>query len=598
MTGNYPADADSGGRRVLSAVLASHWALLLCSLVCVGGALRFYGLANYEGTDEYNEVFEALRVASGHFNYERWWKKGYQNILAVEYGMYFVQGYLRGVFASPMDFAAQIIRDMDPLFLIGRYTTAFLGTASIALTYLIGRHMYNERVGLLAAGFLMVSPLHVWISHLVNTDVPLTFFFLCSLYFVCRFSSTGHLPYYAWAAALGAVTVNMKLTGFGIGVLFIGAHVYRALREGRSYAKIVWCKEIGVAAASFIAGFVASNPPVVLGFTKWIQSFIWQYGIHQNVYDQVPYAVGDSGYYTYLLLLYGELGAPLFVCTAVAIVYGFLRRDQWSLLMVACLIIVFAVLGSTTYLIQNRYFMSLMPLLFILNGRLLDDVVMRFRWPMWRKALSLLAVFGVLTFVPSQGSLAFTRTLTDRNTSSIAKEWIEKNIPPGSKILIDAGHTLITSGPRISQSRENLELQLNQIRNLKEGETFDSPQVKIVDSYSAIYFELLLRNMPQVTYDLTTTELGRQIQPLQYYLENGFEYFVHNGDVRDNFNSDAWKTKYPQSAAFYESLDSSLELIKSFEPSETRPGQPVRIYRFKRRYPPPIVFRPHPHVCP
>ncbi len=582
VAGSYSIGTISERRRVLPAVLVSPWAVLLCGLLFMGGVIRFYGLANYEGTDEYNEVFEALRVASGHFNYERWWKKGYQNILAVEYGMYFVQGYLRGLFEDPMDFAAQIVRNMDPLFLIGRYTTAFLGTASIALTYMIGRQMYNERVALLAAGLLTVSPLHVWISHLVNTDVPLTFFFLWSLYFVCRFSSTGQLSYYALAAFLGAVTVNIKLTGFGIGLLFIGAHVYRAVRQGRPYAKIVWCKEIGVAFVSFVSGFIASNPPVVLGFKKWIQSFIWQYGIHQNVYDQVPYAVGDSGYHTYLLLLYGEMGAPLFVCTVAAVAYGILKRDQWSVLMVACLVVVFGVLGSTTYLIQNRYFMSLLPLLYILNGRLLDDVVSRLGRPVWRGAIGLTAMFGVVTFVPAKESLAFTRTLTDRNTSSIAKEWIEENIPAGSKVLIDAGHTIITSGPRLSQSREKLESQLNQIRNLKEGETFDSPQVKIVDSYSAIYFELLLRNVPRVTYDLTTTELGRQIQPLQYYLDNGFEYFIHNGDISDNFSSHMWKAKYPQSATFYHSLDTSLELVQSFEPMETRSGQPVRIYRFKR----------------
>jgi len=226
--------------------------------------------------------------------------------------------------------------------------------------------------------------------------------------------------------------------------------------------------------------------------------------------------------------------------------------------------------------------MSLLPLLYILNGRLLDDVVSRLGRPVWRGAIGLTAMFGVVTFLPAKESLAFTRTLTDRNTSSIAKEWIEENIPAGSKILIDAGHTIITSGPRLSQSREKLESQLNQIRNLKEGETFDSPQVKIVDSYSAIYFELLLRNVPGVTYDLTTTELGRQIQPLQYYLDNGFEYFIHNGDISDNFSSHMWKVKYPQSATFYLSLDTSLELIQSFEPMETRSGQPVRIYRFKR----------------
>jgi hypothetical protein len=568
-------------RNVLSMILSNPYTAILFVLVLIGGVIRFYGLHNYEGTDEYNEVFEALRVASGRFNYERWWKKGYQNLLAIEYGIYFSQGYVRGLFQSPMDFAAQIIRNMDPLFLIGRYTTAALGTASIALTYLVGRQIYSERAALIAAAMLTLSPLHVWVSHLVNTDIPLTFFFLCSLYFVCRFYSSGKLLHYGLAAALGAVTLNLKLTGFGIGVLFIGAHILRVSQEHRSYIRIVWCKELIVSSACFIGGFIISNPPVLFGFKKWVESFIWQYGIHQNAYDQVPYAIGDNGYYSYLWLLYQEMGGFLFAATLIAVLYCFVKRDRWSYLLLACIASVFFVLGSTTYLVQNRYFMSLLPLIFLLNGRLLDDIACKLSLPTWGKALGLCFVFVAIVVEPAKASFTFIRTLSDTNTSKVAKEWIEGTVPAGSKILIDAGHTIITSGPRLNQSRENLEAQLNTIHNLKDGETFDSPQVKIVDSYAAIYFELLLMNMPTITYDITTTELGRKVESVEYYRRNGYQYYIHDAEITARSLEPAWRSRYPDLVKFYETLEENFVLVKTFAPSSTRSGPTIKIFKIQ-----------------
>jgi len=47
--------------------------------------LRIWGIWNADSTDEYNEVFEALRVCSGHLNYERWFKRFYLYILSCEY---------------------------------------------------------------------------------------------------------------------------------------------------------------------------------------------------------------------------------------------------------------------------------------------------------------------------------------------------------------------------------------------------------------------------------------------------------------------------------------------------------------------------------
>jgi len=71
---------------------------------------------------------------------------------------------------------------------------------------------------------------------------------------------------------------------------------------------------------------------------------------------------------------------------------------------------------------------------------------------------------GVMLTPSLLGSVKFVRALSEENTSTISKRWIEENIPANSKILIDAGKTMITSGPRLSESRENIERKLGIIR--------------------------------------------------------------------------------------------------------------------------------------
>lgn len=554
---------------------------ILLSILVLGIALRFYGLHNAENTDEYNEVFEALRVASGKFNTNRWHKKGFQNILAIEYGVYFVIGYLGQIFSSPMDFAAKIIRNMEPLFLIGRYTVATMGTLSIALLYLIGKSLYNKTVGLIAAAFLAVNSIHVWTSHLVGTDVPLTFFFLLSFYFICRFYQSGKLIDYAAAAALGAVAINIKIIGVGIGIIFLMAHFFRCRQERKSIKESIISKEIAYSAAAFAAGLLISNPAIIVGFKQWLMYFVWQYGVYTNVYEEVSYAIGGNAYYTYMMFIINDFGVPLFILTAFGLLYAFYRRENWDYILLTFLIVMFLILANSDFLVQDRYLMTLLPALFLLSGRLLDLMIKRFIFDHKMQGFTAAAVCIVILLYPFTRSMAYVTRLTEENTSKISKRWIEENIPVGSKILIDAGRTIITSGPKISQSREKLEAQLDVIRNLKEGETFDSPQVKIVDSYASIYFELLLKNMPEITYDITTTELGREVESFDYYRENGFEYIIHNAGLRDWLKDPVWREKYPKSAEFYENLDQRFPLVQSFEPTATRSGDTIRIYKVK-----------------
>lgn len=242
----------------------------------------------------------------------------------------------------------------------------------------------------------------------------------------------------------------------------------------------------------------------------------------------------------------------------------------------------FLILANSSYLVDKRYMMTMVPVLYLFAARWVDvSCAALVESPRIRYGV-LSIVAAVLIGYPLIRSLEAVSSLRDENTSKVSKRWIEENVPAGSKLLVDAGHTIITSGPRLNQSKRRLEEQLATIRNLKEGQTYDSPQVKIVDSYSSIYFELLLRRMPAITYDITTTELGREVESIEYYREQGFDYVVHIRDLRHWLDDPIWRKKYPKSAAFYESIDKELELLQTFAPSRWRSGETIQVFRIAR----------------
>lgn len=565
-------------RQILRSIRSNSYLQLLIAIMMVGAALRFYGIPNAENTDEYNEVMEALRMASGKLNYERWWKKGYQNILAVEYGIYFLIGYLFQMFSSPWDFAAKIVRDMEPLFLIGRYTTATLGTLSIAIVYVIGRRLFNDRVGLIAACLFAVESINVWTSHLVNTDVPLTFFFLLSFYFAAKLYQTGDRWAYAGAAFFGAIAINIKIIGVGAGVMFALWHVMRCMDHEDKKWRWFFSREILLSVIAFLAGIIVTNPTLVFGVHKFIA---FHYNVYSNVYDEVPYASEGNGYYTYMMILYRNFGLPFFLVSIAGLLYSLFKRTRIDVILLCYLVVMFLILGGTTFLVQNRYLMILFPVMFIVVGRFLDSSVDRFTTPgSWRNILAVLATCLLLIF-PLSKSIAYVRTLSEENTSVASKKWIEENIPAGSKVLMDAGRSIITFGPRLNQSRARLEEQMEIIKGLKQGETYDSPLVRIVDSYAAIYFELLLKNVPEITYDITTTELGRNVEAPEYYKQHGYEYYVHNTSLRYRTDDPLWRNKYPKSALFYDTFDKQYELLKELGPTATRSGAQILIYKVR-----------------
>jgi len=135
-----------------------------------------FGLPHIYHTDEWFEVKRALKLGAGVFDFERVSKGGYFYLLFVEYGIYYAILKILGLVKSGDEFLFNLFRDPTNMWLIGRVTTAIIGTLNCWFVYLLGKHAFSKTVGLFAALLLAIHLIHVKCSHFITVDVPLTCF--------------------------------------------------------------------------------------------------------------------------------------------------------------------------------------------------------------------------------------------------------------------------------------------------------------------------------------------------------------------------------------------------------------------------------------
>ncbi|MEP7190956.1 MAG: glycosyltransferase family 39 protein, partial [Roseiflexaceae bacterium] len=74
---------------------------------------------------------------------------------------------------------------------VGRSWSALFQLLSIVMVFLLGRRLYDRRVGLLAALFLALSALPIQIAHFFTVDSATAFFTLLALYWAARAAQNG-----------------------------------------------------------------------------------------------------------------------------------------------------------------------------------------------------------------------------------------------------------------------------------------------------------------------------------------------------------------------------------------------------------------------
>ncbi len=546
------------------AVTRRHIYILMALVVAAAFLLRvwgiWFGLPFSYRADEYHEVFRALELGTGNFNFERTGKGGYFYILFIEYGAIFVALKLAGIIDSAQDFARYFVRDPSIFYLTGRATTAVIGTVNVFLAYKIGARAYGIAAGVLAAAFLAVDFLNVEHSHFITVDVPMTCLVTAALLFAVRMVTDGKAADYKWAALFAALATTTKLPAILLLVPLLVAHIYFVRqRAGLGRQFFLW-RDLWLAVGVFAIVLAITNPGLWLS-PPWHLLGVGSASepVDEDVAEMLS-LIPPNLYIYYVNVIAHSMGWPLLIVSLAGVLYALWKRTATDVMLVSFAAVNYLVFASTdSHLYYPRYILPIIVVLALLAGRLLQVA-----WPKTglMKQSAVVAISVALIVLPAYRSAANGYLLTQPDTRTIARNWFEENVADGSKVMIE--------GLKIEPSRLTVPLQDtagNMRANIEYYRTREPGKAK--------YLAYVLQVESGRTYDLELVK-RTELQSLDHYKEKGVQYFVVRPEAFENS-----RRMGVAGRSFLDELrdDQDMKLLKSFEAdAKSRPGPDIEIY--------------------
>ena len=312
---------EAGGGRTFAAALAVVMAVgFLLRVANLGSGIPFA-----VGIDEPAIMTTVVRILkSGSFNPHFFeYPSGY---IYVQVGSAIVN-FLVGAMRHSWKAVEQV--GPSDFYLWGRFVTAAIGTATIALVHQAGLR-WGPRAGLASAALLAVMPMHVRESHFVLTDVPMTFAVVLTLVLSLRAAERPTLRAFVAAGAAAGLAAGIKYNGlmaFSMPLL-----VALALPRGRDLPRVA---AVLAAAAACVGAFFATTPFALIDLPAFLNGF----GTQAAAFTPRPRSSEASWviYAKHLRQAFGWPAALLAVGGAVLAAYRAVAgpdRVKWALLLV------------------------------------------------------------------------------------------------------------------------------------------------------------------------------------------------------------------------------------------------------------------------
>ncbi|HHW85364.1 MAG TPA: phospholipid carrier-dependent glycosyltransferase [Chloroflexi bacterium] len=485
---------------------------------------------------------------------------GLSNILFAEYAVYFVLGRIQGIFLSSQQFEAAYRADPTIFYLLARLTSAVLGSLTVLPVYWLGRILRPKKTvatGLLAASLVAVGFLYVRDAHYGVPDVAMSFAVTLAVSVILAGVNRGrNRLIYLGGLAAGAA-ISMKWTALPVALPVLLGGLLVAGKNKRDEGSTARLRTLFVTALCMALGFALTSPQVIINPGPYVREAFGQLGAGQAGGFEIWQVDSLPGWLFYLKTLSYGLGV-LMGGLALLGVANRLRlalrcRDRLSYLLLAFPVAYFVVMGATRHYFA-RYALPLVPFAAVFAADaivwLAGQLAPRSRPLAWAAATAL-----VLAAIaqPLAASVQHDWLLSQADTRTQAKAWIEANIPAGARIAMDWP----THGPPLSTPERPL------------------PGAARV-------------------YDVTLVGgTGLADHPIAWYRENGFDYLIASSFIY------SIPLVYPQRdaerRAFYASLEQELELVQEFRPndSDTEPpfifdeiyGPAISLWQRKRTGP-------------
>jgi hypothetical protein len=429
--------------------------------------------------------------------------------------------------------------DPTSFYLIGRILTILLSTAAIPLTYVLCRRMAGEGAALAAATFVAVSPLHVDFSRIVRVDAVMTTFILVAMLYALK-AMDGQLgkDFVLSGVCTGLATAT-KWPGISAAVIAIMATGLAAPERPVSWTtRARWS---GFACLGVVTGFLVATPFLLVELPQALRQVAWEVlrpGGHLS-------ATGSPGLPNYLWYLTGPLqqalGGPLELFALIGLAASCQARVRSSLLLASFSLLFLLGVGLLN-LRWDRWIVPLVPSVAILAAIGLEVASRALPWGKKRSAVRHLVIVGLAVVLVFPSATEAFRRGTTLDTRDIAKEWIERHVPRGSKVAVEQ------YAPPISRDDYRVFVFLKGSLQ-RDGTT---------------------RNFKGVLGDLRT------LDPLR---GNAVDYVLLSSYF-DRFRDE--KQRYPDEVRFYEELLARSDLLYELKPTEATRGPVIRVLKLRQ----------------
>jgi 4-amino-4-deoxy-L-arabinose transferase-like glycosyltransferase len=325
-------------------------------------------------------------------------------------------------------------RDPTAVFTTARVVVALLGTLSVGLIYWAGTRFYDRRVGLVAAVLMACAFLPVFYAKQALNDavtlVPLTVALVGCLGVYER------ARWWDWAlagAAIG-VAVDVKYTaGAMVAVLAIAA-LARVIEKRLTMRQLLSGGVIAVGA--LVVAVIALNPYALVDFSLFRKQVLNQAGTAGS-----SGKIGQSsqpGWIYYIWTLTWGFGWLPLLAAAAGSVLALMSSRARGLMLVAFPLLLWLFLGGQARHF-GRWYMPAYPALTILASyaavRAVDALPAA--WASRRRTVLVVAAGALLAIQGLWTSVRVDSVLAHTDTRTLARQWIERNVPPGSGVVVE-----------------------------------------------------------------------------------------------------------------------------------------------------------------
>ncbi|MFH1799433.1 MAG: glycosyltransferase family 39 protein [Candidatus Omnitrophota bacterium] len=417
---------------------SSREAFLLFGILALAFILRIwgvgFGLPHLYHADEPIVVNHALAFGTGDLNpYFFKVPPLVSYLLFICYGIYYVAGSGVGLFHSVRDFGQLFYFDPSSFYLIARLVFGvFLGTLSVYALFRLVKRFGDVRTALWASFFLAANFLHVRDSHSVYADITLLFVLLFGFFVIFRLSeSPSSWKWHLLAGGMIGIATAAKYNGVFLAIPYLWI-CFRCVPWKQWL--VFWLPAAVVAGAVFIL----LNPYAVLDHAFFIKELTEQSSSNSG---------GFPWFHHLTYSLAGALGGPMLVLALLGVFRSLFSKDiryQAFALFVVGYYVVLCRFGQP----YDRYVLPLIPFMLILAAEVLGRLKARSSLLFW-----VLIPFAVLpSFIKT---VHWDRLMSEPDVRTVAKEWVETNIPAGSSLALDGTFFM----PRLAFSPQQLEVK-------------------------------------------------------------------------------------------------------------------------------------------